>query len=413
MKISGSLILTFILQLWLLTGCQKSDQGTDCIQFSKKQIAAIEIGFATGTKANRIIFLPAKSRNYSFSGIAYDSNAILSLLYRLDINEQKAKAMVMEIDSAFAEENQMIGYNKLIIILGSLNEQLNSRKEELPSISNSLRMGFILGEIIEEAAIVLYQRPSEEQLAKEAELIQLKRADLAGNVGGANLPNALLNRLLRMNLEINTVIDLRDLRDRIYEFWDTSRKLDLRTSCQERQAVPSPKLTQEHMEPGWSKHVHPRGFTFLYPTEWTVQDDKDGKIATLLPPGVNFTSPGKKAFFMIVATPFYSDPFALQGYWERQYVNKTEIDILRYTQESFNNGIGPGAILDWEYDYLKNRKTRLDSRMYVVIVNNWAIHVDTFGPKSMTRIHDDTIRKVVASFRWENRVGYCVLPTLP
>lgn len=148
----------------------------------------------------------------------------------------------------------------------------------------------------------------------------------------------------------------------------------------------------------WSQHRHPHGFTFRYPTVWTVQDDAENKSTLLLPPGITLESPGPKAIFIVAAHYGFSDPLAMRSYFERQLA-PTHL-TSSYTQEPFTQGVGPGAILNWE-DMVPASNTNSGFRAAIVIINNWAVHIDAFGPKAQTEIHDATMRSIATSFAWK------------
>lgn len=148
----------------------------------------------------------------------------------------------------------------------------------------------------------------------------------------------------------------------------------------------------------WNKHLHPHGFTFIYPPGWTVIDDTENKSTLLLPPRVTLKSPGAKAIFLIAAQHDFNDPFAIRSYLEKQFAPPAS--ITTFTQEPFTGGIGPGAILNWEV-FIPKSNTQSGIHTIVVIINNWAVHIDAYGPKSKTEIHNATMRRIATSFAWE------------
>lgn len=148
----------------------------------------------------------------------------------------------------------------------------------------------------------------------------------------------------------------------------------------------------------WNKHLHPHGFTFIYPQGWTVIDDKENKSTLLLPRGVTLRSPGAKAIFLIAAQHGFNDPFAIRSYLEKQFAPPAI--ITTFTQEPFTGGIGPGAIFNWEV-FIPKSNTRSGINTIVVIINNWAVRIDSYGPRSKTKTHNNTMRRIATSFAWD------------
>jgi hypothetical protein len=92
-----------------------------------------------------------------------------------------------------------------------------------------------------------------------------------------------------------------------------------------------------------------------------------------------------------------SDPLALRPYFESQF---SPARIESYTEETFTGGVGPGAILTWEIS-IPPANTKSGFRSTIVVINDWAVHIDAFGPKATIMTHDTTVRRIATSFAWE------------
>lgn len=199
------------------------------------------------------------------------------------------------------------------------------------------------------------------------------------------MPEILQRKLKKLHLEIQNINDLRDFRDNCYDSWDTCRRI---------QCVKEGANVTKTGE--WTKHVHPYGFLFSYPSGWTINDDMKNKSTLLLPPGIALDSPGPKPIFLITAIPGINDISSLRSWGERQI---SEAKITSFIQEPFMDDNNKGSILNWSV-YIPQSNTRSGFRVYVVFINNMAVCVEAFGPSAQTNIYDPVVRKVTASFIW-------------
>jgi hypothetical protein len=239
-----------------------------------------------------------------------------------------------------------------------------------------------VGHTLEAAAVVIRGNPTPAHVEAISGVLASYQTTLVGDLAQARLPADVTEAARQVGAEIHSVEDLQAAIVLCLTVKDLVEKL---------------KMSGVQSSEAWSEHSHPQGFTFEYPAGWTIQDDTENKSTLLLPAGTTLESPGPKALFIIAATPGFSDPFALRPYFESQF---SPARIESYTEETFTGGVGPGAILSWELS-IPPANTRSGYRSTIVVIKNWAVHIDAFGPKATTLTHDSTMRRIARSFAWE------------
>jgi hypothetical protein len=250
------------------------------------------------------------------------------------------------------------------------------------------RIGFAVGFTAETLIIVARSHPSDEVLAKYVPLMRQYRSTLVDDLARADLSQGFIDAVGRIDQDASSVKRVQDVINACLTVKDLATRLPSGQSA-----------TAGKDDAGaWESHAHPRGFTFKYPTGWTVEDDTKNKTTLLLPPGVTLNSSGPHAIFIVDATPLQNDAIGMRAYFERQL---KPARFLNYTQEPLKTDTGSGAVLSWELEVPPDN-IQSSFRSFVMIMRkNWAVHIDAFGPSAITAAHDATIRKIAESLEWQ------------
>lgn len=344
-----------------------------------EQAAAMELGFAAGSMLAQVA-LPPEARTESFAGFARSADDLRMFLGRLPIEDSDVGAVAAAFSEGFANPNAIAGAERLLGGMNLVKDRLSASAH--PDLMHVYRIGMVVGHSIETAVVVTRGNPTREHIEIISGLLGRYRTTLPQDLARAGLPADVTEAARRVGAEINSTEDLVAVIGACLTVKDLAEKL-------KTAGVPRTET--------WNKHTHPHGFTFAYPAGWTVQDDAENKSTLLLPPGVTLESPGPKAILLVAATPNVSDPLVMRQYFESQF---GDVRMEDYTEEPFMAGIGPGAILGWEIT-VPRTNTKSGLRSTIVIIRNWAVHIDAYGPKAQALAHDATMRRIAASFSWE------------
>lgn len=386
--------------------CSRSESPTQTKPVTPlaSQAAAMELGFAAGSMLS-LVALPVAQRKESSAGFLHEDAVLSQLVLQLQI--KGADSALAKIRSGYSNPDSIRGAESILEGLNFLKDRLAA--SEHPDLMHVFRLGSSVAFTTETCIIVARMNPSEQILANYIALLKQRYGLSMEDLTLAALPKDLTDAVRLTDLNNRDIRSARDLEEVIsagLTVKDLVGKLKATGTIDRAPGVAAKGGSSNGPKQGlktaadWSTHRHPHGFAFTYPSAWSVQDDKENKSILLLPPGITLQSPGPKPVFIITATQGVSDPVAMRSYLESQIAPPGRARIISYNQTPFTEGIGPGSILSWEV-FIPESNLTSGARIIVVIIKNWAVQVSVFGPKKITEIHDDTMRKIAASLTWE------------
>jgi hypothetical protein len=144
------------------------------------------------------------------------------------------------------------------------------------------------------------------------------------------------------------------------------------------------------------------GFSFWYPTGWTLKEDKEK--FQLTPPNPLSAVAGipTEVYFMYVKEVKVKDLGALantvlSGYIQTQ--TQSFFSMLKQVgpASSIDTPNGAGLVYNWETDLLKGLGIVLVARAYIGQVNNCLVTLIGFGPKQLVEARDGDLRSIFTS----------------
>lgn len=148
----------------------------------------------------------------------------------------------------------------------------------------------------------------------------------------------------------------------------------------------------------WTSHVHPVGFNFMIPPEWTVQDDSENRATLIFPPGVSLSSQGSKVFCLISIRENVEDPADMREIFNNEF---SSTQVLNFAETPYHSKGRKGIIFTYEMNIPQNGMNTISGFQSIVfIINHRAISIQIFGPGEMRKLYDDEMQKIADSLDW-------------